>query len=204
MSVLGKEGIREYLRKKKLSDRLVITPLLDHDLQVGDSSIDLRLGNDFIVTRKGNLPFVSPRQDSAGLAHYHYQAKHHINFGDKFYLHPQELVLAGTLEYLRLPNKLSGFVTSRSKWGRVGLVIATAVAIAPGFAGSITLELINLGEVPLELYPGIRVAQLVLEECTGASEYTGELSCYTGPQFGNVATDADIRLVTELGKRDTN
>lgn len=193
MSVLGRKKIVEFLSITSIHDRLIITPIVD-DQQIGDSSIDLRLGNDFIVTRKGNLASIDPGKDNS--QHRRYQAKHHINFGDKFYLHPNELVLAGTLEYVRLPKSLSGFVTSRSRWGRAGLVIATATAVAPGFAGSITLELVNLGEVPLVLYPGLRVSQLVLEYCDGGEEYSGELACYTGPQYGNVANDVDIKFIT--------
>jgi len=193
MSVIGKAKIVEFLKKNPLSERLIVTPLVDEN-QIGDASIDMRLGNDFIVTRKGNLSCIDPKSDDS--QYRRYQAKHHINFGDKFYLHPGELVLAGTLEYVRLPKTLSGFVTSRSRWGRAGLVIATATAVAPGFAGSITLELVNLGEVPLVLYPGLRVSQLVLEECLGGEEYSGELACYTGPQYGNVASDGDIKYLT--------
>ena len=193
MSVVGKIKIKEYLSEPTIKDRLIVTPIVD-EKQIGDSSIDLRLGNDFIVTRKGNLSSIDPKHDNS--QHRCYQAKHHINFGEEFYLHPGELVLAGTLEYIRLPITLAGYVTSRSRWGRAGLVIATATAVAPGFAGSITLELVNHGEVPLVLYPGLRVSQLVLEECIGGEEYTGEMSCYTGPQYGNVASDADIKYFT--------
>jgi dUTPase len=45
-----------------------------------------------------------------------------------------------------------------------GLIVATAVVVHPGFAGPITLELRNLGEVPLAIYPLERIAQLTFHE----------------------------------------
>ena len=174
------------MTKSELKDRLVVTPLLSQD-QIGEASIDIRLGNDFIITRRGNLASVDPSKEN--IKEHKYQTKHYINFGDKFYLHPGELVLASTLEYFRFPNNVAAYVTSRSSWGRAGLVIATATAVHPGFTGSITLELVNLGEVPLVLYPGLSVAQLVLSDCDGAENYEGRFSYYTAAQYANVNRD---------------
>ena len=61
------------------------------------------------------------------------------------------------------------YVIGRSSWGRLGLVIATATMIQPGFHGTITLELTNVGNVPLVLLPGTRIAQLVFHH-VGANE----------------------------------
>lgn len=196
MSVLGREDILSYLKRAKISERLIITPILDLS-QVGASSVDVRLGNEFIITRRGGLPSIDPAKEAS--IYHEYQTKRHVNFKEKFYLHPNELILASTLEYVRLPRDLTAYVTSRSSWGRVGLVIATAVAIAPGFTGCITLELVNLGEVPLVLYPGARIAQVVIEECKGGSQYTGKYSCYTGPQYANVFEDHDMRYFSAGG-----
>ena len=101
---------------------------------------------------------------------------------DIFYLHPNELVLTATLEYFKLPSNLAGYVTSRSSWGRAGLVIATAVAVHPGFTGTVTLELVNLGEVPLALRPGLNVAQFVFFQCTGGVQYDGRFVGQISPQ----------------------
>lgn len=191
MSVLGRERIINLLRSESYEDRLIITPLFS-DNQVGEASIDIRLGSNFIITRKGNLPYVDPSADSTKSQRY--QSKHYINFGNKFFLHPGELVLAGTLEYFRLPKTVAGSVTSRSSWGRTGLVIATATAIQPGFTGVITLELINHGEVPLVLYPGLSVAQLILSECDGATEYDGRFSYASEAVYPRVSSDKSTDL----------
>lgn len=188
MSVLGHHEISKLLAKDSIKDRLIVTPLMSPS-QIGPASIDIRLGNDFVITRRGNLPYIDPAQE--GGQGKNFQTRHYINFGDKFYLHPHELVLAGTLEYFRFPENVSASVTSRSSWGRAGLVIATATAIHPGFTGTITLELVNLGEVPLVLYPGLCVAQVILVEASGASEYEGRFAFHTDAQHGKVNEDRE-------------
>lgn len=179
MSVLGKKEIIAALSRKHGDERLIVTPLLDHS-QIGPASIDVRLGHEFIVTRRGNLPMIDAACHE--LNGRRFLARHHVNRGDKFFLHPHELVLAATLEYVRLPQDIAGSVTSRSSWGRSGLVIATATAVHPGFTGTITLELVNLGEVPLVLYPGLQIAQLILAQCSGAELYEGRFAYRTDPR----------------------
>lgn len=174
MSILGRKELYAALSETDPKKRLIVTPLLSRS-QVGPASIDIRLGNEFIVTRRGNLPYLDPGDPSVGLKEKsRNEYKHHVTKHDRFFLHPQELVLAATLEYFRIPSNLAGYVTSRSSWGRAGLVIATAVAVHPGFTGTVTLELVNLGEVPLVLYPGLSVAQFIFSECTGGEAYEGK------------------------------
>lgn len=187
MSVIGNAELEKLLSREKIEDRLIITPILNYELQVNEASIDIRLGNDFIVTRRGNLAMLDPA--SQDVRESRYQTKHFVNFKEPFYLHPHELVLAGTLEHFRFPVDVAASVTSRSQWGRAGLVIATATAVHPGFCGTLTLELLNLGEVPLVLYPGTSVAQIVFYECVGAKPYEGEMAHKTGAHFANLSQD---------------
>lgn len=91
-------------------------------------------------------------------------------FGRKFLLHPGMLALVPTLEWIKLPATLQGIVTARSSWAREGLSIATASIIHPGYKGVITLELANLGQIPLVLYPGLRVAQIAFHTLTEPAE----------------------------------
>lgn len=182
MSLLGKADIKKALSKPNLTERLIITPLMQ-DSQIGPGSVDIRLGNEFIVTRRGNLPYLDPGKSNMALGNKHrFEHKHYLKRSETFYLHPHELVLAATLEYFKLPSNLAGYVTSRSSWGRAGLVIATAVAVHPGFTGTVTLELVNLGEVPLALYPGLNVAQFIFYECTGGVPYDGRFAGQISPQ----------------------
>ena len=176
-----------------LDNRLVITPLLDPQNQIGDSSVDVRLGNEFILIRKrtfSHLDLGDPSRIRDKIAKY--QERIRIELKKEFILHPNQLVLGSTLEYVRLPDNLACYVIGRSSWGRLGLVIATASAVAPNFRGCITLELINLGEVPLVLYPGVRIAQLVLHRTAGHDQYTGRYRCPTGPEFSRIYDDPEL------------
>lgn len=191
MSVLGHANLIKRLTAESFSERLVVTPLMIAS-QVAEASIDIRLGNDFIITRRGNLASIDPARTD--VREHRYQTRHYVNLRKPFYLHPNELVLASTLEYFRLPKDLAGSVTSRSSWGRAGLIIATATAVHPGFCGAITLELVNHGEVPLVLYPGISVAQIVLFECEGAKEYDGRFAKHVEPKHASVTGDSQKDL----------
>lgn len=152
---------------KRLLDHesgLAITPIIDFKEQVGLASVDLRLGPDFIVTRRetGISIFDPGRADEIAEGIRGYQRYLRRPPGSAFYLHPGEFAIARTLEYLTLPACTAAQVTSRSSWGRLGLMIATAPLIEPRFAGTITLELSNLGTVPMVLYVGLRIAQVSL------------------------------------------
>src|SRR3546814_3010458 len=89
---------------------------------------------------------------------------------DLYVLHPGRFVLGVTLEWLRLPASLSGYVTGKSSLGRHGLVIETAAGIHPQFSGCLTLELANVGEVPLEIYPGMPICQIFLHRTQAGEE----------------------------------
>jgi dCTP deaminase len=166
MALLTRKDLRERLFDTKFNSpkkRLTVTPLLDDD-QIGSASIDVRLGNEFIVIRRTNLAAVDPAKRSEiknNIARY--QERVYVAYGDKFILHPRQLALGCTLEYIGLPLDVGAHVTGRSSWGRLGLIIATATSIAPGFKGAITLELVNYGEAPLVLYPGVVIAQIAFE-----------------------------------------
>jgi dCTP deaminase len=190
--ILTKEQIIEAMNRP-LESRLLVTPILDPQSQIGDSSIDMRLGNEFILIRKqtfGSLDISNPSEIEMQIGKY--QEKLRIEMRKRFILHPNQLVLGSTLEYVRIPDDIACYVIGRSSWGRLGLLIATATAVAPNFKGCITLELINMGEVPLVLYPGIRIAQLVLHSTIGTGSYTGRYKYPTGPQFSRVHDDTEL------------
>jgi dCTP deaminase len=67
------------------------------------------------------------------------------------------------MEFLQIPNDMSAEVVGRSSWGRLGLIVATAVFVHPGFRGCLTLELVNEGNTPIALSPGQRIAQLAVQ-----------------------------------------
>jgi len=180
--------------------RLVVTPLLPG--YASEASIDLRLGNGFVVFVRSRTASFDPLQEDRDPRQV--QRRIELAWGDSLVLHPSELVLAATLEYIVLPGDLTAQVVSRSSYGRLGLLSATAVQVHPNFHGCLTLELVNLGTVPLVLTPGERVAQLVVSP-TGYLEAppVGKYHCPVGPEFSKVRADheADVLRTVVQGFR---
>ncbi len=166
MSVIPSQELLKLLKR----DELVISPILS-DAQIKSSiSIDLRLGNVALIVRARGLSHINPSEYRLAESKYysHHQERglrqkferHDISFNEPLMLHPHSLILVPTLEWVKLPNNIKGIVTARSSWAREGLNIATANFINPGYSGIITLELSNLGQIPIAVYPGMRIAQI--------------------------------------------
>jgi dCTP deaminase len=145
---------------------LAITPILDADEQIGRSTVDVRLGPDLVVTRgtTAGVAFDPADVDEVRRRLEDYQQFIRRPFGSTVVLQPGDFALARTLEHVRLPSSICAEAAGRSSWGRLGLVIATATVIQPSFAGTVTLELANLGNIPIVMYVGVRIAQLVFYE----------------------------------------
>ena len=145
--------------------KFAITPILDVE-QFGAGSVDLRLGPDLIVTRRTTGAVGFDPAEPNDFRERTRAAQQYLRrpFGSAVYLHPHEFAIARTLEYVALPQDLAGEAVGRSSWGRLGLIIATATLVQPHFQGTITLELTNVGSMPIVLYIGMRIAQLVIYE----------------------------------------
>lgn len=178
-----------------IGDRLVVSPLLP-DFTSG-SSLDLRLGNTFIVFVRSRTASFDPLVEDQDPRQV--QRSTELAWGDTFVLHPAELVLAATLEYLVLPDDLCAQVVSRSSYGRLGLLSATAVQVHPHFHGCLTLELVNLGTVPLVMTPGERIAQLVVSPVSATPPpQPSKYHCPIGPEFSKVRTDEEADVLRRL------
>lgn len=163
MTVLSEKRLRQLIyATAPVADRLVVSPLLEPDQQIGEGSIDLRLGSHFIVTRTARVGGLNPFEKQDQLRAY--QERLHVPYGKELWIHPGTFVLGATLEYLRLPVNIYAEVTTRSSWARLGLNIASAVAIHPGFVGCLTLELVNAGNTPIAIIPAMRIGQLTFFE----------------------------------------
>jgi dCTP deaminase len=154
VTALGRTDLVQAIEQK----HLYVTPLLSHG-QIGRGAIDLRLGTEFLLLKRVKAPGLHPRElEQENLEES--QERVIVPFGGELWLHPRHFVLAATLEYLGLPDNLSASLVGRSSWGRLGLIVATAVFVHPGFRGCLTLELVNEGDAPICLSPGARIAQL--------------------------------------------
>jgi dCTP deaminase len=196
MSVLTRDAIwKEITNPDDPDDPLVIAPMLD-DEQVGASSVDVRLGHQFIILRTAAVTHVDPtKRKELTKQIQRSQQKIRVSLHQPFIIHPGQLALGAALEYLSLPKHLTASVEGRSSWGRLGLLIATACHVDPGFKGCITLELVNDGQVPLVLYPGVRIAQLVFHHAAPKADYRSrdrKYDCPVGPQFSRIAEEKEI------------
>lgn len=167
---------------------LVVDPLDDPGVQVQPASIDLRLGHEFLVFRHPHIPYIDVRGGNTA----DYTEKVTIPEGQPFILHPGEFVLGTTYERVRIPADLVAKVEGRSSLGRLAVVVhATAGFVDPGFEGHITLELSNLGRVPVALHPMMRVSQIALHQMSSPAErpygHASRASKYQG-QRGPVAS----------------
>jgi dCTP deaminase len=207
--LLQHEALRKAMAQDTpLSDRLVFTPLLESN-QVGPASVDLRLGSDFFVLRHARGGGLDPAKDKQEQVE-QLQERVKVPIGGRFWLHPGHFALGATLEFLRMPRDMGAYLLARSSWGRVGLLVATAVMVQPGYTGTLTLELVNEGDSPIALYPGLRVAQLAVHRLEGPTKkpYNVGRRKYaspTGPQVSRLAWDRkEMTKVKKLQKRLTS
>lgn len=203
MTLLGREEVLDAMRRPLLRDRLVVTPLLDRK-QIGPGSIDLRLGTEFLVMRRTHGAVIDPGETTTRAQAVHDEIR--VPLGQALWLHPQQFILGSTMEFIRLPTDMGAYVLGRSSWGRIGLLVATAVMVQPGYGGTLTLELVNEGDAPIRLYPGLRVAQLALHRLGAPTRaYARRGAKYlapTGPQTSRAAWDqAEIRRVRKVGRQ---
>jgi dCTP deaminase len=152
--VLTSDDIQWAMQQKSIVERLIVTPLFDPEQSIADAAIDVRLGTEFILFRKEAFHALDISASESLLSDIgRYQERVIRRIQDRFVLHPRQLVIGSTLEYVQLPTNIMAYVIGKSTWGRTGLIIATATKVDPGFRGCITLEMINEGEVPLVLFP---------------------------------------------------
>jgi dCTP deaminase len=163
MAILSDQDIIKYLDEGKIT----IEPLEDPSRQIQPSSVDLRIGNEFKGFRIIRKPCIDPL-DKSDLESY--MESFHLEQGEAFIIHPGEFALATTYEAVKLPDDLVARVEGRSSMGRVGITMhVPAGYIDPGFEGKITLEISNIGKMPVALYTGQRVCQIVFETMTTPS-----------------------------------
>lgn len=154
--VLSDRSIKEALDE----GRIIIDPLTPDCIQ--PSSVDLRIDQLFRVFRNHSQRVIDVREAQEDLTEL-------IDVGptEPMILHPGEFMLGSTIERVALPNDLVARIEGKSSLGRLGLVIhSTAGFIDAGWDGHITLELANLANLPITLYPRMKIGQISFFEMT--------------------------------------
>lgn len=152
------------IRDELAAGRIVIDPLDDSFIQ--PSSVDLTLDPRFLVFRNHTRGMIDVKQDTTDLTEM-------VTVDDDapFVLHPGEFVLGATLERIGVPEDLVARLDGKSSLGRLGLLIhSTAGFIDPGFYGQITLELSNVHNLPITLYPKMKIGQISFLRMTTAAD----------------------------------
>ena len=142
------------LREELAAGRIVVEPLDESCVQ--PSSIDLHVDRFFRVFRNHTTPFIDPKEPQDDLTELV-----EVGGGDSFILHPGEFVLGSTLERVALPDDLVARLEGKSSLGRLGLLIhSTAGFVDAGWDGYLTLELSNVANLPIAIYPGMKIGQI--------------------------------------------
>jgi dCTP deaminase len=159
----------EILREIELG-RIGIDPY-DPDA-VGPASIDLRLGNEIRIFSP--MPQVLPISATTDYRDQTYRLE---LTPAGYVIKPGELVLGMTSERLTLPPDIAGWLGSRSRFARLGLMVhISAPFMQPGISNQQVLEILNVGPNYLKLVPGERICQFVFERCEGQAVYQGHFS----------------------------
>jgi dCTP deaminase len=153
------------IRAEIAANRVGVEPFQEAMIQ--PSSVDVRLDKFFRVFENHKYSVIDPSTEQAELT------REVIAEGDEpFILHPGEFVLASTYEVITLPDDIAGRLEGKSSLGRLGLLThSTAGFIDPGFSGHITLELSNVANLPVKLFPGMKIGQLCLIKLSSPAEH---------------------------------
>jgi dCTP deaminase len=184
------------IRKEIESGRIVIDPFDPAAIQ--PSSVDLHVDDRFRVFANSRYPYIDVKKEMPDLTEIVEVAE-----PEPFILHPGEFVLGSTLERVALPDDMVARLEGKSSLGRLGLLIhSTAGSVDPGWDGYLTLELSNVANLPITIYPGMKIGQISFFRLTTPAERpygsTGTRSKYQG-QRGPTAS----RFFEEFGEPES-
>jgi dCTP deaminase len=169
---------------------MVPSPDLFQLERTGEASVNLRLGRWFVTMRLSNETAVNTIYETNSSTN-KLSKQYFVPFGTNFVLHPNRFVLASTLEWIRLPSACAAFVVGKSSLGRRGIIIETASGVHPGFSGCLTLEIANVGEIPVKLVAGMMIGQLFVQGVDGNTCATkSSLAGQRKPRLGQIREDA--------------
>lgn len=167
MAILSDQDLRDMIE----NENLIYTedkPDFDPEIQIGPSSVDLRLGYEFSMMETRKIESLDTK-DMDNLDNSHRKVKKTAEEG--FIIHPGEFVLGTTLEVVKIPSNMVARIEGRSSYARLGLIPHAAGGfVDAGFEGEITLEMRNLGDVPIKIYPEDRICQMAVETMTSEAE----------------------------------
>lgn len=196
-----------YLNKNEINkaleeEQLHIRPLLDKN-QVTNISVDLRLGCDFLVSIKCRDPFIDATREHGAYENiykFYQETRRHI--GETFFLHPNQTIMASTLEYVKLPNNLMATIDVRSSYARLGLTMNSF--LEPGYCGCISVVLTNTSMNPIKLAVGARIFTIkfskVSDDTPSYFSTNRKYMCQVRPVMSNISDDKDLNILESIRK----
>jgi dCTP deaminase len=176
--------------------RLGLTPF--DEAMIQPSSIDVRLDRYFRVFANHRYTHIDPSEQQDDLT-----VSVEPDGDDPFILHPGEFVLGSTLEVISLGDDLASRLEGKSSLGRLGLLThSTAGFIDPGFSGHVTLELSNVANLPIKLYPGMKIGQICVLQLSSPSEHPYGSSIY-GSRYQDQRGPTPSRSYLRFSRADT-
>jgi dCTP deaminase len=195
------------IREQIAAGRIVIDPFDETCVQ--PSSVDLHVASRFRVFANSRYPYIDVRVAMPDLTELV-----EVTGEDPFILHPGEFVLGATLERVGVPDDLVARLEGKSSLGRLGLLIhSTAGYVDPGWDGDLTLELSNVANLPITIYPGMRIGQISFFQLSspartpyGSSQTRSKYQGQRGPAPSRFfeefeAGDSDPRRTLDRGGR---
>lgn len=196
-----------YLNKNEINkalaeEQLHIRPLLDQN-QVTNISVDLRLGCDFLVSIKCRDPFIDATREHGAYENvYKFYQETRRQIGETFFLHPNQTIMASTLEYVKLPNNLMATIDVRSSYARLGLTMNSF--LEPGYCGCISVVLTNTSMNPIKLAVGARIFTIkfsnVSDDTPPYFSTNRKYMCQVRPVMSNISDDKDLNILESIRK----
>ncbi len=153
------------IKESVAAGHIIIDPY--DEAMVQPSSVDLRCGSVFRVFENHRYPLIDPKAPQEDLT-----TPVEGSAAEPFILHPGEFVLGSTLEIIGLADDVVARLEGKSSLGRLGLLIhSTAGFIDPGFKGQVTLELSNVANLPIAIYPGMKIGQVSFYQLSTPAEH---------------------------------
>lgn len=193
----------EQIRNQISNKDLIIRPLLDIDVQLGELTFDFRLGYDFLVSIQGREAYIDTsfnnKESSRVFENFFHKTRRRP--GETILLHPNQTVLATSLEYVKLPEDICLLLNTRSSYSRLGLNLSTLVQ--PGYCGCLSFEFTNTNKVPINLTIGSRIVQGRFAKLNAGSSYfknRRKYLCQVRPILSAITGDRDLQILNSYWK----
>lgn len=182
--ILSDNSIKEKLQSKEIH----IDPFSEKNLQ--PASYDLHLDKNILEFKDCEIIDLKKPIDNL-------MKKKVLKEKEGYILKPKQFILANVKEITGVDEKHVGRLEGKSSLARLGLIIhTTAGFLDPGNKLRLTLEIVNLNDIPIKIYEGMKIAQIAFEELNspcknpyGAeilnSKYFGDMEAKGSQMFKN-------------------